>query len=119
MATFPLLNSGSVTQYPATAVLNCPGEAIYFLDGTDQRYSLMGRPLRRWLIDLHLLNESELAGFDSFFQFVSGEGLLFNFPDPFSGITVPNCRLAAPGLVSEYQATGLGATSFWVIETNG
>jgi hypothetical protein len=119
MATFPILNSGSVTQYPATAVWNCPGEAIYFLDGTDQRYSLIAQPLRRWLIDLHLLNETELANFDSFFQLVSGEGALFDFTDPFSGTTVQNCRLASPGLVSEYQATNVGATSFWVIETNG
>jgi hypothetical protein len=119
MANFPVLNSGAVTQYPATLVWGRPGVAIRFLDGTDQRYSTRGRALRRWLIDLHLLTETELSNFEAFFQLVSGEVSLFDFPDPFSGLIVPKCRLAAPGLASEYQASGVSSTSFWVIETNG
>ena len=119
MAAFPILNSGAVMQYPASAGWGRPGAAIRFLDGTDQRYSTRGNTLRRWLISLHLLNEDEVFRFETFFITVAGEGSLFDFPDPFSGLTVPNCRLAAPGLVTEYQAADISSTSFWVLETNG
>jgi hypothetical protein len=96
-----------------------PAQVIRFLDGTDQRFLASGGPLRRWLIDLQLLNESEVAALEAFFVALGGEYSTFTFPDPISGVGVLNCRLGAPELISEYQGVDIAATSMWVVETNG
>jgi len=119
MIVFPLLSSGAVTQYPAPMVTGQAVEVIRFLDGTDQRYLTQGRQYRRWQIRLDLLNGTELQRIESFFTAVQGEYSIFDFPDPFSGVTVPNCRLGASGLATEYAGVDTGSTSLWVIETNG
>jgi hypothetical protein len=116
---FPTLSSGAVIQFGSPAGVVWPAQVIRFLDGTDQRFLASGRTLRRWLVNLHLLNESEIAGIEGFFEAMSGEYSLFTFPDPISGVGVPNCRLGAPELISEYQSTDVSATSLWVVETNG
>jgi len=116
---FPRLSSGAVAQYGSPMGSVWPAQVIRFLDGTDQRFLSSDSPLRRWLIDLRLLNESEVAAVEAFFNAVSGEFLLFIFPDPISGVGVPNCRVGAPELISEYQGVDIAATSIWVVETNG
>jgi hypothetical protein len=115
---FPKLSSGAVAQYGSLMGSVWPAQVIRFLDGTDQRFLASGSTLRRWLIDLRLLNESEIAAIEAFFSSVSGEYLPFTFPDPISGVGVPNCRIGAPQLISEYQAVDIAATSLWVVETN-
>jgi len=119
MATFPLLNSGAVMQYPAPLTFSRPAQVIRFLDGSDQRFSARGGALRSWQIKLSLLNDAEIAQIEAFFQAQSGEYSLFDFPDPFSGASVPNCQLGAPGLAMVHQETDVNSTSFWVVETNG
>jgi hypothetical protein len=119
MANFPVLSSGAVSQYPALMGSGQGAQVIRFLDASDQRYLTQPRALRQWQIRLDLLNESELQAFEAFFVAQSGDYSPFTFPDPFSGATVPNCRLAAPGFVSEYVGVDVGSTSFWVMETNG
>ncbi len=119
MATFPFLNSGATTQYPAPRVTGQGVQVIRFLDGTDQRCLTQGRQFRRWQIRLDLLNGTELQQIESFFTAQAGDYSAFIFPDPFSGMSVPNCRLGAPSLVTEYVGVDTGSTSFWVIETNG
>jgi hypothetical protein len=116
---FPILSSGAVTQYGSPLGLSWPVQVIRFLDGTDQRFLSRGRALRRWLIDLRLLNESEIASVEAFFSSMGGEYSMFNFPDPISGISVLNCRIGAPELISQYQDVDTGAISLWVVETNG
>jgi hypothetical protein len=116
---FPLLSSGAVTQYGAPVGLVLPAQVIRFLDGTDQRFLACGKVFRRWAIDLRLLNESEIASMEDFFTAMSGEYLTFSFPDPISGTSVPNCRIGAPELISDYQDVDIAATSMWVVETNG
>lgn len=119
MANFPMLSSGAVTQYPAVIGTGQSARVIRFIDGSDQRYLNQGHPLRRWQIRLDLLNESELQKLEAFFAAQSGDYSPFNFPDPFSGSTVANCRFASPGFLTEYVGVDLGSTSFWVIESNG
>ena len=119
MATFPVLSSGAVTQYPALIASGQGAQVIRFLDSSDQRNLVQARPFRQWQIRLDLLNEDEIQALEAFFIAQSGDYSPFNFPDPFSGATVPNCRLAAPGLVTEYVGVDVSSTSFWVIETNG
>jgi hypothetical protein len=92
---------------------------IRFVDGTDQRFLGCGRVFRRWLINLNLLNESEIASVEAFFAGVGGEFSTFTFPDPLSGVSVPNCRIGSPEIISEYQDVDVAATSLWVVETNG
>jgi len=116
---FPILSSGAVTQYGSTVGSVWPAQVIRFLDGTDQRFLACGRAWRRWAINLRLLNESEIASLESFFRSMEGEYSTFTFPDPITGVGVPNCRVGSPELISEYQDVDIAATSMWVVETNG
>lgn len=119
MVNFPLLSSGAVAQYPTSLTNGQNAQVIRFLDGSDQRYLNQGLKLRQWQIRLDLLNESEIQQLEAFFVAQQGDYSPFAFPDPFSGANVPNCRLAAPGLISDYVGVDVNSTSFWVIETNG
>jgi phage-related protein len=119
MATFPLLSSGAVTQYPTVLSTGQAVQVIRFLDGSDQRYLTQGRAFRRWQIRLDLLNETEMAQLEAFFLAQQGDFSSFVFPDPISETNVANCRLGAPGFVSAYLGVDVGSTSLVVIETNG
>ena len=119
MPMFPSLSTGAVTQYPLEVGTGQGTQAVRFLDGTDQRFSLHGRLLRRWLIRLDLLNDNELHAFETFFESQLGAYSTFDFPDPVSNTTVPNCRFAADTFVSSFELTDSNATSFWILETNG
>ncbi len=119
MTTFPMLTSGAVTQYPLLQNSGQAVEVIEFLDGIDQRYLMQGRALRQWQIQLSLLSDIEIQQIESFFNAQQGDYGTFTFPDPISGTGVPNCRLGASGLLTEYTGVGSNSTSFWVIETNG
>ena len=119
MASFPRLASGAVTQYPTGLVSGQGVQVIRFLDGADQRYLNQGQPLRRWRIELDLLNEDEIQQLEAFFAAQSGDYSTFTFPDPISGADVPNCRFGAAGFMTEYLGTDAGAAGFWVIETYG
>ena len=119
MATFPILSSGAITQYPSPLTTGQAAQVIRFLDGSDQRYLGQGKMLRSWEIRLNLLNEAEIQLIEAFFTAQQGEYLPFIFPDPFTGTAVPNCRLGVAGLISEYIDVDASSTSFWVLETNG
>jgi len=116
---FPTLSSGAVTQYGGPFGFVWPAQVISFVDGTDQRFLACGNVFRRWAIDLRLLNESEIASIEAFFNGALGEYSTFMFPDPISGTNVPNCRIGAPELISDYQDVDIAATSLWVVETHG
>lgn len=92
---------------------------VRFLDGTDQRCLLQGRTLRQWLINLSLLNESEVQQVESFFAAQQGTYSAFSFPDPFTEANIPNCRIGSPLLQTNYLSPDITATAFWIIETNG
>ena len=119
MTTFPVLGTGAVMQYPAPLITGQGVGVIRFLDGSDQRYLTQGKSFRTWKVDLSLLNEDELAAVESFFDAQSGDYGVFAFADPFSGVSVPNCRFAHPSLQTAYDDVDTGATTLWVIETNG
>jgi len=119
VATFPVMSTGAVVQYPALISSGQGAQVIRFLDASDQRYLTQPRVLRQWQIRLDLLNENEIQQLEDFFIAQSGDYSPFSFPDPFSGTAVPNCVFAAPGFLSEYVGVDVSSTSFWVIETNG
>jgi len=119
MAAFPLLSTQAVTQYPAPLSTGQGVQVLRFLDATDQRYLIQGRTYRQWEIRLALLNETEIQQIEAFFVSQQGDYGTFDFPDPFSGSIVLNCRIGAPTLSTDYIGVDIGSSSFWVIETNG
>lgn len=119
MATFPPLQTGAVTQYPASYTSTQPVSIVRFLDSTDQRWMTQGAPLRSWQINLALVSEAELFSIESFFESQDGQYTTFTFTDPFTGQAVANCRFGDASITTEYDAPNSGRTSFWVIETNG
>jgi hypothetical protein len=119
MANFPQLSSGAVTQYPTPLAAGQGVMVVRFLDGSDQRCLLQGRALRQWLINLNLLNESEMQQVEAFFATQQGNYSAFSFPDPFTGTSVPNCRIGSPLLQTNYISPDITGTAFWIIETNG
>jgi hypothetical protein len=118
VANFPILSSGAVTQYPSPLTTGQAAQVIRFLDGSDQRYLAQGKMLRSWEIRLNLLNEIEVQLIEAFFTSQQGDYSAFVFPDPFTGSNVPNCRLGAARLVSDYMGVDANSTSFWVLETD-
>ena len=119
MATFPILSTGAVTQYPAVMNSGQGSQVIRFLDGTDQRYLMQARALRQWQIRVDLLNEDEIQQIEAFFAANQGDYSTFVFPDPFTGAPVANCRFGTPQLLTECAGVDASSTAFWVIETNG
>jgi hypothetical protein len=119
VTTFPALSSGAIVQYPTSLTTGQAAQVIRFLDGSDQRYLVQGKMLRSWEIRLDLLNETEIQRIEAFFTLQQGDYSPFIFPDPFTGSNIPNCRLGASGLVSDYLGVDANATSFWVLETDG
>jgi hypothetical protein len=119
VATFPILSSGAITQYPIPLTTGQATQVIRFLDGSDQRYLAQGKMLRSWEIRLGLLNDTEIQRIEEFFTSQQGDYSRFIFPDPFTGSNVPNCRLGAAGLVSDYLGVDASSTSLWVLETHG
>lgn len=118
-ATFPLLSSGAVTQYPLPQNCGQGANVIRFLDGSDQRHLLQGRTFRQWQIQLTLLTDLELQQLEAFFEQQQGNYQSFVFPDPISGTNVPSCRFGGSTLQSEYAGVNSSSASFWIIETNG
>lgn len=118
MASFPVLSTGVIGQYPMAKGVSYKVEVIRFLDGSDQRYLTRGKPLRRWLIHLDQLTEAELGQLEQFFENVEGNFGSFDFPDPFTGETVPKCRVANPYLLTEYAAMENGSVALIVEESS-
>ncbi len=119
MATFPVLSTGAVTQYPLGVTTGQSAQVIRFIDGTDQRYRTQGRMLRQWQIHLSLLNEDELTAIEAFFVEQLGGFSTFTFPDPYSGTAVANCRFGQDAFQLELEGVDASSMSFWVIETYG
>lgn len=119
MNTFPTISSDAVTQYPALMESSQAVQVLAFLDGSDQRYLVPPTMLRLWRLNLSQLNEDEIVALETFFANQQGQYSPFVFPDPFSATNVPNCRFAAPGLLTTYVDVDNSSVSCWVIETNG
>ena len=92
MPTFPTLKTGAIAQYPLEKAVRFQTQAVRFLDGSSQRYSLQARGLRRWTVQLDLLDDQELAAVVDFVE-EQGSGV-FSWTDPATGETNNNCRMA-------------------------
>jgi len=118
MASFPLLSSGAITQYPTESSVGQSVGVIRFLDGSDQRFLRTGRRLRTWRVQLDLLSDEEAAALELFFTAQKGVFSPFTFTDPATNAPVSHCRLATAEMITEYLSTNTTSTSFWIMETN-
>ena len=93
MASFPKLKTGAVMQYPAPRELRFATEVVRFLDGAEQRYREYRGLVRRWTVQLELLDETELAALEIFFVETQGGFGSFAFTDPWDGREYAGCSI--------------------------
>jgi hypothetical protein len=92
MATFPVLKTGAVAQYPLARAVRYSTQAVRFMDGSQQKFRLIGVELRRWTLRLDLLDEQELG---AVIAFVEQQGsATFAFTDPVTGNNVATCMIS-------------------------
>ncbi|MGH9722010.1 MAG: DUF2460 domain-containing protein [Bryobacteraceae bacterium] len=116
MPTLPLLKTGAVMQYPAQRDVRYRTYAVRFVDGGEQRYREYRAPLRRWIIQLELLDESELAALEEFFVGNKGQHGSFSFTDPNDNVEYADCSLDDAEFALELQGELRGRTALVVRE---
>lgn len=116
MSAFPKLKTGAVAQYPATKGVSRATEVFRFLDGTEQRYRALGAAVRRWVIRLELLDDTELAGLEQFFTTAQGRFGSFSFEDPWDGTVHADCSLEEDELAVELLGEARGRVALVVRE---
>jgi len=116
MATFPILKTGAVMQYPATATIRYANQLLRFVDGSEQRYREYSTPVHQWVIRLDLLDEQEMKGLETFFIEQEGEFGSFAFTDPKDNTTYPDCSLMIDEFVFTLNGERRGQTSVVVKE---
>jgi Conserved hypothetical protein 2217 (DUF2460) len=116
MSVFPTLKTGAVMQYPAQRGLQFSTTALQFVDGSEQRFCNYPALLRRWVIQLSLLDQSELQEFQEFFRGIVGPAGDFAFTDPWDGTNYPSCSLASDSMTAVLAGEWNGATSLTVLE---
>ena len=115
MSAFPKLKTGAVAQYPASRALAHATEVVRFLDGTEQRYRARGATVRRWVIRLNLLDETEIARLQEFFIAEQGRSGSFSFEDPWDGSVHANCSLESDEFAMEALGEARASVSLSLI----
>src|SRR5438874_7908440 len=116
MSDFPVLKTGAVMQYPAEKATRFSTEVLRFVDGSEQRFRDFGASLRRWIIRLDLLDETELNSFRNFFRTQRGAAGTFSFTDPWDGTNYDNCSLESDEMVEDLLSEGRSRTTLIVKE---
>jgi hypothetical protein len=115
-ATFPILKTAAVAQYPARRTVRYQNQVLRFIDGGEQRYRDCAGPLHRWEIRLAQLDEAELAALAAFLETSQGAFGSFAFTDPWDGAAYPDCSLAADDLALTLAGVMSGSASLVVME---
>ena len=116
MSTFPKLKTGAVMQYPALRGSNFGTQVLRFLDGSEQRFRVVAAPLRRWVIQLAALDETEMNGLREFFRLQNGCAGSFRFTDPWDGADYPDCSLETDEMIETYADDMRGKTTLTIRE---
>jgi len=116
MSAFPRLKTGAVMQYPAQRVVAFSTTAVRFVDGSEQRFRNYQAPLHRWVIQLSLLDQSELHQLQEFFRGTAGSAGNFAFTDPRDGTNYASCSLASDSMTAVLVGEWSGETSLTVLE---
>ena len=119
MGAFPSLKTGVVAQYPADRQQNFSTQVLRFLDGSEQRFPSFGGTLRRWVIRLDLLDESELTGLQDFFVSEGGRAGVFSFTDPFDSTVYASCSFDADELDLTFGGFAEGKTTVSIRQVSG
>jgi hypothetical protein len=114
VATFPTLKTGAVAQYPLSYGERFATQAVRFMDGSQQRFRLMGNPLRQWSIKLDQLDDEELG---ALIAFVEQQGsATFAFTDPVTGAEAATCAIAGEQFDAIMKAEMSGQTTVEIEE---
>jgi phage-related protein len=116
MGVFPTLRTGAVAQYPAERSIEFATQVVWFVDGSEQRFAERAGPLKRWVVSLDLLDESELNALAEFFRTEGGMAGAFAFTDPWDGTTHATCSLDTNELMMDLAGEGRGRVSLIVRE---
>lgn len=119
MATFPVLKTEAVAQYPVSKAIQFKNQVLRFVDGVEQRYRDSAGPLHRWVIQLNELEESELEALEAFFTANQGRFASFTFTDPWDGTQYSNCSLESDEIDLMSMEEMRGTTTVVVVENRG
>lgn len=113
---FPKLKTGATLQYPAQRATAFSTDVVRFVDGSEQRFRGYQTPLKQWIIQLDLLDETELHTLHEFFLTQSGAAESFSFTDPWDGTVYPNCSLCGDVMAEELSDVEQGKTTLTIAE---
>jgi phage-related protein len=116
MSDFPTLKTGAILQYPAQKAARFSAVVLRFTDGAEQRFRDYQAPLRRWLVRLDLLDETELHVLNEFFLAQSGAAGTFTFTDPSDSTVYLNCSFENGEMTEEFLDEVKGKTALTVQE---
>jgi phage-related protein len=116
MANFPALKTGAVAQYGSDRSRMFSTQVLRFLDGSEQRFPGYGTALMQWAIRLELLDESELANLEQFFEDEGGRAGTFSFTDPWDGTVYASCSFGSDELALGFDDVARGKTQVTVKE---
>ena len=114
MADFPKLKTGVSVQYPIAVSAVYRTRITRFVDGSEQRYGELAQPVRRWAIQLDLLDEDEARRLQAFFGLQQGGYGVFSFEDPHTGQTYSSCSFETDGCTIEQQGENRSRTTMIV-----
>ena len=103
-------------QYPADKTYGASTQVIRFLDGSEQRFRDYPQILHRWLVQLHLLDETEMNTLREFFRIQNGAAGQFSFTDPWDGMQYANCSLETDDMEEIYLDAGSSQTALVIRE---
>jgi Conserved hypothetical protein 2217 (DUF2460) len=116
MSTFPTLKTGAVMQYPAQRGVQFSTVALEFVDGSEQRFRSYQAPLHQWVVQLSVLDQTELQALQEFFRSLDGRAENFAFTDPWDGTTYASCSLGSDGMTAVLADEWKGETLLTVME---
>jgi phage-related protein len=116
MSDFPTLKTGAILQYPAQKAVRFSAVVLRFADGAEQRFRDYQAPLRRWMIRLDLLDQTELHVLREFFRAQSGAAGTFTFTDPWDSTQYLNCSFENGEMTEELLDEMKGKTALTVQE---
>jgi hypothetical protein len=116
MSEFPKLKTGAIAQYPAGRTRTYATDVFEFLDGSEQRCRQLSASKRRWVIDLRLLDDTELTELAEFFQTQQGRFGGFSFEDPWDATVYANCSFEDDELAMELSDEARGSVHLVVKE---
>lgn len=112
--SFPTLKTGAAAQYPVDYGVRFSTQAVRFMDGSQQRFRLIGIGLRRWTLKLNMLDEQELG---EVIAFVEQQGSApFAFTDPATGAVASTCVISGQQLDVTMKGELSGQTTVTIEE---